>query len=49
MIFAVKMSLDNTYVLLNILESYSLFLAESEFQNSNVGGIQIENMCRCWF
>ena len=54
MIFAVKRSLNNTYRLLNILECYcnhfnSLFLAESEFQNSNVGGKQIENLCRCQF
>ena len=45
-IFAIKMSLDNTYGLLNILEFLcnnfnSLFLVESEFLNSNVGGKQI--------
>ena len=41
--FAIKMLLDYTYGLLNLLEvKYNhfdrLFLAESEFQNSNVGG-----------
>ena len=41
------MNLDNTYGLLNILEFLwnhfnNLFLAESECQNSNVGGKQIE-------
>ena len=51
MIFAVKMSLNNTYGLLNvnILEFQcnhfnSLFLAESELQNSNVGGKKL-NIC----
>ena len=43
MIFATKMSLDNTYGLLNILECN---LAELKFQNSNVGKKQIENLCR---
>ena len=50
MLLADKMCLDYTYGLLNILEFIcnhfnSLFLAES---NSNVGGKQIENLCRFW-
>ena len=54
MIYAIKMILDNTYGLLNILEFKcnhfnSLFQAESQFQNSNVGGKQLENLCQCWF
>ncbi len=41
--FAIKMLLGNTYGLLNLLEFKctcfnSLFKAEYEFQNSNVGG-----------
>ena len=41
------MLLDYTYGLMNILEfrcsdSNSLFLTESEFKNSNVGGKQLE-------
>ena len=41
--FAVKMLLDDTYGLLNFLELFfscfdSLYQAEYEFQNSNVGG-----------
>ena len=43
------MSLGDTYGVLNILEfkcnhSNSLFLAEFEFQNSNVGRKQIEKV-----
>ena len=42
------MLLDDTYGLLNLLELFlncfdSLYQAEYEFQNSNVGGKQIEN------
>ena len=54
MVFALKMILDNTYGLLNLLEVYwyhfnILVLAESEFKNSNVGGKHIEIMSQCWF
>ena len=43
MVFAIKMILDNTYGLLNLLELFfncfdSLYKAEYEFQNSNFGG-----------
>ena len=42
-VFAIKMLLDKPYGLLNLLELKcdhfsSLFQAESQFQNSNVGG-----------
>ena len=44
------MLLDKAYGLLYILEIKcdhfsSLFQAESQFQNSNIGGKQIENLC----
>ena len=43
MVFAIKMLLDNTYGLPNLFEFKrnhfnSLFQAEYEFKNSNVGG-----------
>ena len=46
MVFAIKMLLDYSYGLLNLIEfKYyhfnSLFLAESEFKNSNVGEKQL--------
>ena len=48
-VFAIKMLLDNTYALLNLLEFKcnhfnSLFLTESESKYSNVGGKQLELM-----
>ena len=47
--FAIKMLLDYTYGLLNLLELKcnnfsSLSLAEFKFQNSNVGGKQLQFM-----
>ena len=49
MVFAIKMLLDYTYGLLNLLEYKcnhfnNLSLAESKFKNSNVGGKQLELM-----
>ena len=49
MVFAIKMLLDYTYWLLNLLEFKcnhfnSLSLAELKFKNSNVGGKQLEFM-----
>ena len=49
MVFAIKMLLDYTYWLLNLLEFKcnhfnSLSLAEFKFKNSNVGGKQLEFM-----
>ena len=54
MIFAIKMLLDNTYGSLNLLEFKcnhftSLFQAESEFKNSNVGRKSSELLILCRF
>ena len=53
MIFAVKMRLEpmGYWISLNfnVIFFNSLFVVESEFQNSNVGGKKLENLCRCQF
>ena len=53
MIFAVKMRLEpmGYWISLNfnVIFFNSLFVVESEFQNSNVGGKKHENLCRCRF
>ena len=54
-IFTIKMSFELLVCYwismnLNVGNHFDiLFLAESQFQNSNVGGKQIKNLCRCWF
>ena len=51
MVFAIKMLLDNTYGLLNLLEfnCNNIFQAESEFKNSNFGGKSSELLIQCRF
>ena len=55
MVFAIKMLLDNAYGLPNLFEFKSnhfnsLFQAEYEFKNSNLGGkyIDVKISCRFW-
>ena len=51
LIFFFLMSLDNTWSEYPWIVMYVLIIliAESVFQNSNVGGKLIENLCWCWF
>ena len=54
MVFAIKMLLNNSYGLLNLLEFVcnhfdSLFQAGYEFKNSNFGGKSSELLIQCWF